>query len=279
MRPLTFGILICALLSFQTAYAAEKESAYDRIMRTNTLRCAYIVYPPETIKDPNTGTLSGTVYDTVEMVGKLLDWKIEWVAEVGFADMFDGLKTGKYDALCSGLWESPSRARHALFSLPTNYGIYHAFVRAQDTRFDKGLKNANAPDIKIAVIDGEYGETVAKESFPLAGLLSLPQLSDISQLLESVATEKADIVFLQKTPAQGYLASHPGKIKIVDGYPVRVMPAPPFAFAVGEHDLKALIDSTLTFMINGGEIESILRKYDPNLLSYTLISKPYEALQ
>lgn len=263
------------LLTAFPAFAADKESVYDRVIRTGTLRCGYIVYPPETIKDPNTGALSGTVVDMMAEVGLHLDLKIDWVAEVGFADMFEGFKTGKYDALCSGLWKSPARARHALFTIPTNYGVYYAYVRNDDTRFDSGLSGIDDPGVKIAIIDGEYGESVAGESFAKAQTYRLPQLSDISQLLESVAAGKADVVFLQKAPAAGYLAANPGKIRAIDAYPVRVMPAPAVAVPVGEQDLKALLDAAFEFMINNGTVEHILRRYDPALSSYNLIARPY----
>lgn len=274
MKKLLLTFLLLTLAA--PAWAGDaKESAFDRVMRTGTLRCAYIVYPPETIKDPNTGMLSGTVVDTTEEIGRQLGWKVEWVTEVGFADMFDGLQTGKYDALCSGLWENPARAKKALFTIPFNYGLTYAFVRTNDDRFEKDLTTANRLDIKIAVIDGEYGDFIAKESFPNATTFRLPQLSDISQLLLSVSTKKADIAFLQKAPAKAFMLNNKGQLKMIAKSPIRVMPAPPIAVALGEQQLKNTLDATLRFLINNGFVEKTLRKYDPNLDSYKLISKPY----
>lgn len=285
MKNIIISILCAVLAAYLTIQITNtshetktitKETAYERVMRTSTLKCAYIVYPPETIKDPNTGALSGTIVDLTNEAGKQLGWKIEWVSEVGFADMFDGLASGKYDALCSGLWENPARAKAALFTIPINYGVYYAFVRADDTQFDQGLNPAREKYVKIAVIDGEYGDFVAKESFPDTQTYRLPQLSDVSQLLLSVTTHKADIAFLQKGPAKGYMAHNPGTLKILERYPVRVMPAPAIAVAPQEQALKNTLDATFRFLLNNGTVEGILRKYDPNLDSYKLIAKPYE---
>ena len=264
------------LFVFLKNSAVLAESTYSQIEETGILRCAYIVYPPETIKDPNTGALSGTVVDLVNEAGKQLGWKVEWVAEVGFGDMFEGFKNGKYDALCSGLWENPARAKSALFTIPINYGVYYPFVRIDDVRFDNGLQIANSPSVKIAVIDGEYGDFVAKESFPNAEALRLPHLSDISQLLLSVSTGKADIAFLQKGPAKGFLKNNPSQLKSLDKYPVRVMPAPAIAVAPDEQRLKNTLDATFRYLLNNGYVEQVLRKYDPELSSYNLISKPYD---
>lgn len=53
-------LLALALLILALPAAAEtgKESAYECVMRTGTLRCGYILLPPEMNKDPNTGALS-----------------------------------------------------------------------------------------------------------------------------------------------------------------------------------------------------------------------------
>lgn len=285
MRNVILIIFLSIATAFITAQMTQsrtsvkplkEETTYERVARTNTLRCAYIVYPPETIKDPNTGKLSGTVVDITNAAAEQLGWKVEWVAEVGFSDMFDGLYTGKFDALCSGLWENAARAKMALFTTPINYGVYYAFVRSDDTRFDSNLEAAQEPSVKIAVIDGEYGDFVAKESFPQTETYRLPQLTDISQLLLSVAEKKADIAFLQKGPARGFILNNPGKLKILENIPVRVMPAPAIAVNPKDQILKNTLDAAFKFLLNNGSVEKVLRTYDPNLDSYKLIAKPYE---
>ena len=261
----------------QTSPAAPaKESAFARVMRTGVLRCGYIVYPPETIKDPNTGKLSGTIVETTEELGRQLGLKIDWTSEVGFQDMFEGFKNGKFDALCSGLFENPARAKVALFSMPFNYGATYVIVRADDKRFDESLDPINDASVKIAQIDGEGGQFIAKESFPKAGQYLLPTLSDVSLELESLAMRKADIVFMQIGSARGYMKQNPDKIKVLHKIPARVFPAPLMAFAHGEHDLKFLVDAALRALHENGFVERILRKYDPALDSYMLVAKPYQ---
>src|ERR1700722_20209029 len=60
-----------------------KESAYDRVMRTQTIRCGYVLRTPLLVKDPNTAQLSGLFYEYVENLGKALHLKIEWSEEMG----------------------------------------------------------------------------------------------------------------------------------------------------------------------------------------------------
>lgn len=53
---------VVLLMAFP-AFAAEKESSYDRVMRTRTLRCGYGIFQPMIMKDPNTRKISGIFVD------------------------------------------------------------------------------------------------------------------------------------------------------------------------------------------------------------------------
>ena len=274
--------VICVFWAFvlrpsATTVPSARESAYARVLRTNILRCAYVVYPPEMIKAPNTGALTGTVVETTEEVARQLGLKVEWTMEVGFEDMFEGLKMGKYDALCSGAFETPERARAALFTVPINYGVSYAFVRADDPRFDRTLDAINDPRVKIAQIDGEAGQVIANENYSKARRYTLPAMGgDASQVLEAVATRKADVAFLQIAPGRAYIQSNPNKLRILKAMPARTFPAPLMAVAPEEEALKTLLDVSIRKLVENGFVERVLRKYDPALDSYLLPAKPYQ---
>lgn len=256
----------------------QQESAFERILRTGTLRCAYIVYAPEIVKDPNTGKLSGFVVDIVDEIGRQLDLKIEWQTELGFGfqDVVEGLKSRRFDAVCSGFIESPAHARAALFSVPIDFGEEYPYVRATDTRYDnKEVGVFNDPGVKISLIDGEGGALLARQYFPQASIHSLPEHSDTSESLEAVATGKADVAFYPIATGKPYLQHNPGKLKVLRHMPTGTWIQPIMAFAHGEHDFKYMIDATIRTLQNNGFIEKIFRKYDPNLESYLLPVRPY----
>lgn len=262
----------------QSGTAPRQETTFERVMRTRVLRCGYLPYPPEVIKDPNTGKLSGYVVDITEEIGRQLNLKIEWTTELGFGfqNVPGDFKTGRYDAVCSGFVETAAHASAALFSIPIDYSPVYAYVRADDTRFDKSLDGVNTPAIKIAVIDGEAGQAIAKEVFPLASTLSLPEMSSISMSLESVATGKADMVISVIATAKGYMEHNPGKLKVIRTHPIKSWIQPVMAFPHGEHDFKYVVDATIRALHENGFIERTFRKYDPKLESYLMLAKPYE---
>jgi ABC-type amino acid transport substrate-binding protein len=254
----------------------NNDRVFERVTETKKLRCAYLVYPPETIKDVNTGKLSGWVVELTEAVAAELGWTVEWAAEVGFTDMVAGFKTGKYDAVCAGAYETPQRALNALFSAPAVYGATFAFVRADDTRFDADIQTANSQDFSVAFMDGEITQNIAEQNFPNAKKYSLPTLAGIPQLLESVATSKSDMTFTQITPARGYTDANPGKLKLLGTAPVRTHVQSLLMLPVGEHNLKYVLDVALRTLQDNGTVERLVRHYDANLDSYRLIAKPYQ---
>ena len=46
----------------------DKESAYERVIRTGIIRCGYFVWPPFLAIDPNTNKKSGIFFDIVEEI-------------------------------------------------------------------------------------------------------------------------------------------------------------------------------------------------------------------
>ena len=101
--------------------AARTESAYERVIKTQTLRCGYIPFVPNMVKDPNTGVLSGLDVELTEALARKMGVKIVWAEEVGWGTVVAGLKAGRFDALCNGAWYNPMEAKEAYFSRPYHF--------------------------------------------------------------------------------------------------------------------------------------------------------------
>jgi ABC-type amino acid transport substrate-binding protein len=277
-------ILISFVVAFATVKfiqgqnnaAAVKESTYDRVLRTGEIRCAYAVFEPPLIKDPNTGQLSGIFYDVMEEIGRRLSLKINWVEEVGYGTVAEGFATDRYDVFCSTIWPTPERSRAASFSIPLYYSPVDVFVRADDHRFDGDLPKLNDPAYTFAVRDGDVSDTFATQIFPKAKHFSTPDISDTTELLVGLVHNKADATINSPELMYQFLDKNPGTVRNLT--PDRPLLASPntIMFKPNQYQFKMMLDTTLQGMINSGFIDVELKKYNSYHPSYLFDALPYQ---
>lgn len=240
----------------------KSQPAYDRVLKSGHLRCGYIVLPPQLIRDPNTGAFSGVTYDLLEEAASRLKLKVDWVEEVTFPTMAEGLKTGRYDAFCLTAYRWLPAAYLMDYTSPIFYSATVPYVRADDTRFDADLAAANNENVTVATVDGEAAHFIKEQSFPRAKSYSLPQNADVSTMFEAVTTKKADVTFANPLMAMPYLVAHPGVLKAVhQDKPLRYF-VHAFAFGKGEAKLLTLFDMAVDDMRDDGTLDRILDKYE-----------------
>lgn len=283
---------IAILASYATLKMANRENhpaqivstndstkIFDRVIKSGQLNCGYVIYSPYFTKDPNTGELGGIFHDITDEVGKRLNLKINWVAESGWGTYIQDVSTGKVDALCSGLWADSAAARGVGYSTPLMFAGVEAYVRAEDTRFDNNLSAIDHPEIRIATSDGSVSGTIGLTDFPKAQIISLPNLSDYSQVIENVVTNKADVVFIETPKALEYLKANPGKIKkIPPGDPVRIYRTV-YALKQDEIRLQSMLDTALNELLDSGFVEKILQKYEVQTGQiFYRVNRPYRVL-
>ena len=255
---------------------AVKESTYARVLRTGEIRCAYAVYEPPLIKDPNTGQLSGIFYDVMEEVGKRLNLKINWVEEVGYGTIAEGFATDRYDAFCNALWPTPERSRAASFTIPLYYSPVDVLVRADDHRFDGDLTKLNDPTYTFAVKDGDVSDTFANQIFPKAKHSSIPDMADTSQLLEDVVHNKADAAINSPELMYQFLDKNPGTLRdLTLEHPLLASPNT-IMIKPDQYQFKVMLDTTLTGMIGSGFVDAELKKYSNYHPVYLQNALPYQ---
>ncbi len=246
------------------------QSAYERVLSTQTLRCGYFTWPPQLRKDPNTGKLSGILYDYVHALGGALGLKIEWTAEVGVGEYVEALEENRFDALCMTQWPDPPRVANSLMTHPAFYTSVYPAVRGDDTRFDKGGVEAfNNPDITIAVIDGDISATLAARDFPKAKTLTLPQMSDYSQMLTSIITHKADVTFFDYGVLHDFWAQNGKKVKVPGNWVAAYTFPEVFVIKKGEVALKQLLDTGINILTNNKIGDKILVNYTTSTFAPT----------
>ncbi len=247
------------------AFGAEKQTIYDRVMDTRTIRCGYFIEPPFTLQDPNTGEFSGLSVDLVNMIAGELGLKVEWTEQISFATFAQDLKNQRYDMVCGSVFIM-ARAGQMDYSQPYTHVPIHGYVRADDTRFDHDFSDIDWQETKISALDGEGATTAVQKILPEAQLQTLPALSNIAEMLLTVETGKTDIGFVLPSVYADYNKNNPGKLREAKlGKPLYTY-AVSFGIAQGEHDFKAMINNMIEQLQVSGELETLIDKHDPEKL-------------
>jgi len=265
--------IITSKATQKTEASKPTEPAYERVMRTNTLRCGYGFWEPGFSKNLETGQLTGIFYDYMNAIGQHTGLKVEYTEELGWGDFPAALNSGRIDAMCFGAWPKAHMAREVLFTEPTYYLPIDAYARSSDNRFDHEPLKINSPDVKISVMDSELSSELARTTFPKAQTLSVPQLSPAGTLLLNVSSGKADITFTDACTGAAFMAKNPGQVKVVPfDRPLRLY-GHTIPVGKSEHSLVSLLNTATDEIVSSGEFESIVLKYEkiPGVL---LMQKP-----
>lgn len=259
---LLFLLAIFSIYQFRNPAASisHQESLYQRVLRTGVIRCGYAAWPPGFIVDPNTKELGGFDYDVMMQVGKLLDLKIEWVRDVGWSNYHLEQKNNSIDVMCAAPWYHGLKTKATDFSTPFAYQPIYAFVRANDSRFDRDYAAANDPSVIVLGQDGTEPMSILHADFPKAKHYVLPGNVDSFDYFVNVANGKADMSFADKGSFDVYNKSNPGKLKLVPLPPIRVWGLS-FAFKTGEYEFNRLIDGAVEDLIASGQIDGMIAKY------------------
>jgi ABC-type amino acid transport substrate-binding protein len=243
-----------------TVVATPNSSAYDQVIKMGTLRCGYAPWPPFIVKDPNTGTMSGILYDIVEEIGKQLDLKIDWNYETGYGNYTEDLNMNRFDVMCATLWADAGRTQNSLLIDPFLYSGVYLVVRADDTRFDQNFSLLNDEAMTVTGVDGDITMTLGNKLFPKSQKVFLSNTATASEMAENVKTGKADAMFADLGFFNDYSKANPDKLKILLQNPAWVF-GERMAVKTGEWQLKYMLDTAIAEIVNSGRVEEIMAKY------------------
>lgn len=258
MKKLLLGLFFIGLMTSASFAADKDETAFDRVVRTQTLRCGYATWFPGFYVDTKTGKKAGFSYEIAEALGKRLGLKIEWAEETGWGTAEQGLITKRYDAMCAHVCDDARRTKSAYFSIPYVREPIYLMTRAEDHRFDQDVQKANDPSIKAVIMRGTAVEFTANDFFPKAKTFDASELSAESDIFSSVMTKKADVSFNTALSIKSFSEKNPDLVKSV-GEPVNYCNGA-FLLPLGDDRLKNMIDSGMRELLDKGIMDDILTR-------------------
>lgn len=255
------AVVFIAMLLFSSLAFAQNDKIYDRIMKTQTIRCGYAEWPPFMAIDPNTQQISGMMHDVWEMIGTKLGLKIKWETAIGWGEITEALNSGKVDMFCLAMWPDAGRLKNLLVSRPMFYNPTYLYGRADDKRFDGRYETLNDPKYTVIGQEGDITATVLAMKFPKAKSANIAPMDQQGNMIINVTSGKGDVTLLDVPYAEEYMKSNPGKIRQVKGLPVTIMQSV-IPIARGENQLKSMMDAVITDLVNDGTLAGLIQKYE-----------------
>ena len=254
---------------------AAANQTYARVIATGTIRCGYAPFDPMLKVDPNTKAISGIAYEVMETIARNLGLKVEWVEEVGWGEFVTALEHDRFDAFCTGGWPNSQRARVIAFTNPFAYAQVGIYSRNDDHRFDNNLAAINHPNVRLSLLDGTTVALIAKQEFPNATVVSLPENASLADNFQNIATHKADIGIQDHATVSRIMLNNPGKFKLIPGsLGVRKFPAV-FAVQRDEQQLLNMLNVALRELDDAGKLEPIIAAHEPVPGAYRRINTGY----
>ncbi|MGE4351592.1 MAG: substrate-binding periplasmic protein [Bdellovibrionales bacterium] len=253
----------------------KSASALPHIRASHEIRCGYLIYSPYLRRDANTGQLSGIFYDVMEQIGHNAGLKILWTEEVGFQNIIPGLDGKRYDVFCGGQWPSATRAMAETFSEHAFYSTIQAWVRTDDTRIHT-LDDIRRVKARLSVIDGAIEDQIARADYPDLERVSMPDITPFSQNFENVVSHKADVIFAEPSGVAEFLQNNPGTLRSLGlENPVRIY-GNALTVKKGDMELKEFLDYAIQELVYSGQMDKILRKYEPVPNAFPRVARPYQ---
>lgn len=253
-------VALFALFRAQIGIAPLEKSTFDNILEKDEITVCYMTWPPSVIKDPNTGELSGFIIDTFKEVANDADLKIKYV-ESTWGGFPADLNTGKCDAAVAGIYPTIGRSTSVSFTKPFFYAGNGGVAKAGETRF-KTIEDLNQKGVKIAVIQGEYGQIYAQKYLPKAELVVLDKSSDNTAPLVAVSSGQADAGLIMSDVVAGYVKLHPEVKNLFADQPYSTTPIV-WAARQNDQELLNFLNNGIDYFKSVGFLDATAKKYSP----------------
>lgn len=255
-------VSLIAVAALSPKESSHQNTAFERVQKTQTLKCSYGSLSPFITVDPSTKELSGLFYDVVEEIGRRLNISIEWTEEVGYGQISAGFQAGRYDAFCGVLWATPARAAAMSFSTPIYYNRVNPCVRGDTTEYDNSSDPLNSPDKIIIGYDGDISMQLARTVFPKAKKLAMPENMPFGEAMQYITTGKADaLATCDQIVVDDLNRASPGALKIAaPGKPITHTQVV-LALPSGDVPLKNMVDVAIFDLREDGMLRRLMEKH------------------
>lgn len=243
-----------AATSVPTATSAAPASSMPDLAGRKIIVGVENAYPPFNFIDPTTNQGNGWDYDAFAEICKLLNC-VPVMTEAAWDGIFEATAAGQYDVVADGVTITDERKQTVAFSDPYLQINQIILVRADETRFTDSKSLADQTDLIVSTQLGTTNEAVAVK---LVGESRVKSFDTFDAVVLALLSKDADAVVIDEQAAQGFMATNPGKLKIL---PEKLTSEDlGFVFKQGS-DLIAPINAALAAIKANGTLDSLYQKW------------------
>jgi len=253
-----FLVLFLALVLCSTQAMAD-DSALARIRKNQEINCGVYVLGSIFSYDKS-GKPGGLTVDLMNEIGDRTGLKVKYTEISSFATLFEDLKTGHFDMICSPLLLIPSTSMKGIPGAFIMEDPIHIYTEAgTDMSGVTSLDQLNNEKYIFVGLDGELGGLYAPRLFPKAKLNLLPLGTPFSNLFMEVLTKKANFMIMSELAFNAYAKDNPGKLKPVTDKSIYDSSVR-FFYPEGSETLRANIDVMVDDMRRDGTLDKLLKQ-------------------
>lgn len=227
------------LLTIGALGGADGAAARDlqQVLNTGTLRVGVTLFAPWATRGAR-GEIIGFEVDVARQLAADMGVKAE-ILPYDLERLIPALESGEIDVIAAGLTITPERAIHVNFSQPYAEGGIALATHMGKTATLAGLDDLNAPERKIAVVEGSVAFELAKRMLPRAGLAPFETVQAASEALLAGEVD----AYLEDEPVPTFLAlEHPATVDVPMTRPLLASRAG-FAVNKGDPDFLAFLNA------------------------------------
>jgi polar amino acid transport system substrate-binding protein len=195
----------------QSSRAQTSGGYWQDIQKRGSLRCGVAEAPPHVIRDPKTGTYSGTFVDLCrEFAEKVLGVKAEMV-DTTWDSIVAGLQAGRWD-LALALNQNPKRGMAIAFSEPAwqfQITIVYDKNNPKMQPAPQSLADVDKAGVNLAIVAGTAQDQTLSGLIKNATIVRLP---DVDATRLAVTTHRADALADDGDTDALFVATNPNRL-------------------------------------------------------------------
>jgi polar amino acid transport system substrate-binding protein len=205
-------MVACSAVSI--ANAQSTEGYWQEVQKRGVLKCGAATAPPHVIRDPKTGTFSGTFIELCQQFAdKVLGVPAE-IVDTSWDNIVAGLQSNRWD-LALALNATPKRALAIAFSTPVvNYQITAVMDKANPKLQGevKSLADLDKTGVNIVVMSGTATAAAVSPQVKNATILQLP---DVDATRLALSSRRADVLVDDSDTNDLFAATNRQRWKII----------------------------------------------------------------